>query len=60
MLNLPSRSGWMVEWETGRVSKKGVRFTDTYESTSKEKVEAKKKELEKEGFKIKGVYECIF
>lgn len=60
MLNLPTRSGWMVEWETGKVSKKGVKFTDIYESTSKEKVEAKKEELEKQGFVIKGIYECIF
>lgn len=61
---LPTTSGWMVDWYTGKtvVTKKGetLRFKDSYESTSKEKVEAKAEELKRNGFEVIGIYECIF
>ena len=62
-LRLPTTSGWMVEWETGKTwtDKKGRVHVPkgAYESTSYEKVVAKKEELEKQGFKVIGIYECI-
>lgn len=73
MLTLPTRNGWMVSWYTGEVRPKTrkqkdgtrkvigeIRMTDSYESTSKEKVEAKKKQLEAEGYEIEMFTECIF
>ena len=65
MIALPTTSGWMVSWYTGetKVSKKTGktrRLKGMYESTSKEKVEEKKRQLEAEGYEIEGIYECIF
>lgn len=64
LLMLPTRSGWMVSWYTGKVTttKRGkvIRHRDSFESTSKEKVEAKAEELRKNGFEIDCITECIF
>ena len=73
MLYLPSTAGWMVSWYTGEVrdrTRKGkdgsrsvvgqIRLTDSFQSTSKEKVEAKAEELRRAGYEIEGIYECIF
>ena len=63
-LRLPTTLGWCVNWETGKVwtDKRGRVHTQTesYESTSYDKVVAKKEALEKQGFKVVGIYECIF
>ena len=57
-LRLPTTSGWMVEWETGKTwtDKKGRVHVPkgAYESTSYEKVVAKKEELEKQKQEIGG------
>ena len=73
MIALPTREGWTVSWYTGEVKprirrmKDGtrkiigeIRFCDSYESTSKEAVLRKKKELEDAGFEIEHFGECIF
>lgn len=67
-ITLPTNSGWMVEWYTGEV--RTIRYRngrtvdqkvkDSFESTSKEKVDDKVKELKESGFEIIGVYECCF
>ena len=72
-LVLPTRNGWSVGWYTGETAPKfkkmkdgtkkivgEIRFGNSYESTSKEKVLQKKKELEDAGFEIKYFGECIF
>ena len=64
MLTMPSRSGWHLSWYTGKTatlrSGRVIRHKDSYESTSKEKVEQKAKELRNKGFEVEGIYECIF
>lgn len=64
MIALPTRSGWTVAWYTGetktRKNGKVIRFQDTYESTSKAKVEAKAKEMAEQGYEIAYITECIF
>lgn len=64
MITLPTTSGWTVSWYTGetRTRKDGrvIRFQNSYESTSKEKVEAKAKELAEQGYEIAYITECIF
>jgi hypothetical protein len=73
LLALPTRKGWSVSWYTGEVRprtrkmKDGtrkvvgeIRFKESFESTSKEKVEQKAKELKEQGFEVEGIYECIF
>ena len=64
MIALPTTAGWTVAWYTGetRTRKNGtvIRFQDTYESTSKEKVEAKAKEMAEQGSEIADITECSF
>ena len=67
-ITLPTNSGWMVEWYTGEV--RTIRYRngrtvdqkvkDSFESTSKEKVDDKIKELKENGLEVIGVYECCF
>ena len=67
-ITLPTTSGWMVEWYTGEVRTihyDNGRTVDrkvktSFESKSKEEIDCKAKELEKEGFEIVGIYECCF
>lgn len=63
MLVLPSRAGWMVEWETGETIR--IRGVDkprrnSYETTDKQKAEAKAEEMRKAGYKNVKIMECIF
>lgn len=73
MIALPTTEGWQVTWYTGEVRprtrkrKDGtrkvvgeIRFQDCFISTSKEKVEAKAKELAEAGYEVIGIYECFF
>lgn len=64
MITLPTTSGWTVAWYTGetRTRKDGkvIRFQNSYESTSKAKVEAKAKELAEQGYEIAYITECCF
>ena len=68
MIALPTTNGWMVSWYTGEVKtikykngrEKTVRMCDSFTSASKEKVEAKKKQLEADGFEIEMFTESIF
>jgi len=67
-ITLPTTSGWMVEWYTGEV--RTIRYRNgrtvdqkvknSFESTSKEKVDNKIKELKENGLEVIGVYECCF
>lgn len=63
----------MVKWYTGEVSNRTrkmrdgsrkvigqIRWEDTYISSSRDKVEAKAKELERDGFEVIGIYECCY
>lgn len=62
-LTLPTRSGWIVEWFTGNtITHRGkvIKLCDSFESTSKQKVEAKAEELKRKGFEVIGISECIF
>lgn len=63
-ITMPTNIGWSVDWYTGKTRTKAngeiVRYKDTFESTSREKVEAKVEELKKQGFEIAEIYECIF
>ncbi len=67
-LTLPTTSGWMVEWYTGEVRTIHYRngrtvdqkVKDSFESTSKEEIDDKVKELKENGFEVIGVYECCF
>lgn len=63
-LALPTRSGWTVEWYTGKTitfrNGKIHRLTDIFESTSKASVEAKAEMLRQDGYEVIGIYECIF
>lgn len=52
MLVMPSRAGWMVEWETGETIR--IRGVDkprhkSYETTDKQKAEAKAEEMRQAG-----------
>lgn len=69
MLTLPSRNGFTIEWETGevRVVKyrnrdygKEIKVKDSFESTSREEVEAKQRKLKEQGYKVSEIMECIF
>ena len=73
MLTLPTRNGWMVSWYTGEVRPKyrkmkdgtrkvigEIRFTNSFESTSKEAVEKKAEEIRAAGYEIEMIAECIF
>ena len=68
MLALPSRSGWMVSWYTGKEStikykngrQKTIRWKDNFTHQRKEVVEAKAEGLRKAGYEIEYITECIF
>lgn len=68
MITLPSRNGWEVSWFTGETKtiryKNGktrdFRVKNSFESRSKEEVMRKREELEKAGYEIEMVSECIF
>jgi len=61
MITLPTRNGYSVGWETGEISKRtGNPIMNYFENTSKEKVEAKQKEMQEKGFKVTKITECIF
>lgn len=73
MIKLPTTCGWSVTWYTGKTSPKTrktkdgtrkvvgeIRWRDSFESASKEAVEAKAKQLEAQGFEIESITECIF
>lgn len=68
MIALPTRNGWTVEWETGKVSvthfKNGrtrtIKWKDSYETANYQQALRKKAEKEKEGYKNVQIYECIF
>lgn len=59
-LAMPTRRGWCIDYPTGKVSPRGMVMKKSYYHTSREMVEQKKKELEKEGFKVSEVMECMF
>lgn len=71
--DLPTRPGYMVRWYTGEVRNRTrkmrdgsrkvigqIRWEDTYINSSREKVEAKAKELEQDGIEVIGIYECCY
>ena len=67
-LSLPTTNGWMVTWYTGEVKTikykngrtKDVRMMNSFESTSKAKVDAKADEMKSKGYEIESICECIF
>ena len=68
LTTMPWRNGWMVSWYTGETKTirfkngrtKEVRMKDSFEHYSKERVEARAKELREAGFEIEMLTECIF
>lgn len=74
LLALPTREGWTFSWYTGQTAprtkklKDGtrkvigeIRFKNSFQSTSREKVEAKRKEIIEQGFEIADdIAECFF
>ena len=62
MLKMPTKTGYMVEWETGEMWGKNKNHpvkNDVY-TTSYDKACKLKKEKEDAGFKNVQMYECIF
>lgn len=60
MLLMPSKDGYSVNIVTDKVRKNGTRIEKEMLCTiSKERAEAKAKELEEQGYEVK-IYECIF
>lgn len=63
-LTMPDRHGYYVTWETGKTihmrNGRTRQETKSFESTSREAVEQKRAELERQGFKIIALDECIF
>lgn len=61
MLALPTRSGWMVEWETGEtIGIRNLPRKALFETTDKDKADMVAEEKKKAGFKNVKIYECIF
>ena len=68
MIRIPSVCGWRISWFTGEEkvitrrdgSQKVVRYADDFRSKSKAEVEAKAKELRKQGFEPNEIAECIW
>ena len=63
MLVLPSRKGWMVQWETGetiRICGEDLQKKDLYETTDRKKAEKKAEEMRQAGYKNVEMMECIF
>lgn len=51
---------WIAGWRTPRNGEHQKPIYDSYYTTDKAKAEAKKTELEKNGFEDIKMYECIF
>lgn len=60
MLKMPTKTGYMVEWETNKIGIKNKPIKDSYCTTSYEVATRIKAEKEDEGCKNVQIYECIF
>lgn len=62
-LTLPTRDGWLVEWETGEtITIGGVekKRHGNFETMNKEEADRKAAQLQEQGFQNVKVMECIF
>lgn len=70
MFALPTRSGYVVEWDTGKTRPKRsrrthevigeVKITDSFYTRSKEVAEKKMKELKDAGFEGVAIHDCCY
>lgn len=69
MLTLPTRNGWLVEWENGKVRKvkakdgtviREVPLRDTFTTSDHSKALEKADEKRRNGYKNVVIYECIY
>ena len=59
MIAIPTRRGWLVEYETEKEIKGRKIWKEDIYTQSKEEAEAKAKELKNKGFTVR-MLECIF